>query len=531
MEVTSMDNNTEFSEELESFVDFYIDHFYEDEYLKEDDFFNSLLKVFVYSAFYIWANDSDIEPESCKSILYTMYDVFIDYSDYDFNDLVDEFFTAKKDPELFSAFKDTIIELAKRSFATIDRLLGTYILIMYREALIDDEYNTEEIISNVEKPHQFTKEFNSLLAIIAMADGDIEVNEATAISELVILLEHAFQDKLLEDYNYVIDSINDNNIDDENENEEEDEYDDDEDEDNEYDDDDDFEDDPDEAQQLELESLINELDSLIGLEDIKKDVKAIVSFIKVCNARKAAELMVPPISYHLVFMGDPGTGKTTVARLIAKIYKCLGILRKGQMVEAQRSTLVAGYLGQTAIKTEKVINEALGGVLFIDEAYSLVKENDQYGEECIETLLKEMDDHRDDLIVIVAGYNDLMRDFINSNPGLKSRFNKYFSFANYSGQELYDIFEKFCDDNEYHMRSEELENYVLKRFEKYAVAHDDNFGNARFVRNVFERAISAQAVRLTEDDAIIDYNNPSAKDRKRLRELSKSDIDWAFREM
>lgn len=519
-----MDNNTQFSEELESFVDFYIDHFCENEYLKEDDFFNSLLKVFVYSAFYVWSNDSDIAPESCKAILDTMYDVFIDYSDNDFDDLVDEFFTAKKDPELFSAFKDTIIELAKESYNTIDALLSAYVLNMYAKALNDDEYNTEEIISNVEKLHQFTKEFNSLLAIIAMADDDIEVSEATAISELVLLLEQAFQDMFLEEYNYVIDSINGNNIDDEDEDEEDDEED-------EYDVDDDFEDDPDEAQQLELESLMNELDSLIGLEDIKKDVKAIVSFIKVCNARKAAELMVPPISYHLVFMGDPGTGKTTVARLIAKIYKCLGILRKGQMVEAQRSTLVAGYLGQTAIKTEKVINEALGGVLFIDEAYSLVKENDQYGEECIETLLKEMDDHRDDLIVIVAGYNDLMRDFINSNPGLKSRFNKYFSFANYSGQELYDIFEKFCDDNEYHMRSEELENYVLKRFEKYAVAHDDNFGNARFVRNVFERAISAQAVRLTEDDAIIDYNNPSAKDRKRLRELSKSDIDWAFRKM
>ena len=248
-----------------------------------------------------------------------------------------------------------------------------------------------------------------------------------------------------------------------------------------------------------LEELLEELDGLVGLDKVKADVRSLMNFIKVANMRKRKGLKVPTISYHLVFTGNPGTGKTTIARLVAQIYYKMGLLSKGQLVETDRSALVAGYLGQTAIKTQKVIQEALGGVLFIDEAYALAGEGeDSYGKEAIETLLKGMEDHRDDLVVIVAGYDELMHRFIDSNPGLRSRFNKFFQFPYYNGEELVKIFDRFCENNGYAI-SKEVTDMLLEKFVKVYETREEHFGNARAVRNVFETAICCQANRIADN--------------------------------
>lgn len=271
-----------------------------------------------------------------------------------------------------------------------------------------------------------------------------------------------------------------------------------------------------------LESLLEELDSLIGLETVKKDVHSLLNFIKIANVRKSKGMKVPTISYHLVFTGNPGTGKTTIARLIAQLYYKMGLLSTGQLIETDRSALVAGYLGQTAIKTQKVIQQALGGVLFIDEAYSLAKDNeDSYGQEAIETLLKAMEDYRDELVVIVAGYDELMHHFIDSNPGLRSRFNKYFHFPDYVGEELVAIFERFCTNNGY-LLDEESKKYLNQEFNTMYENRDDNFGNARTVRNVFENAIRHQANRLAYSS---DYND------RDLMYLNYQDVHLAIMEV
>jgi len=266
-----------------------------------------------------------------------------------------------------------------------------------------------------------------------------------------------------------------------------------------------------------LEELLAQLDELCGLTKVKQDVKGLINLVKVRKLRQEAGLPVPPMSLHLVFMGNPGTGKTTVARLLAKIYHAVGVLSKGQLVEVDRSGLVAGFVGQTALKTQEAIEKALGGVLFVDEAYALATQDNpnDFGREAIEVLLKGMEDHRDDLIVIVAGYTDLMGDFIHANPGLESRFNKYFYFEDYDGAQLAEIFRSMCKKNGYQL-DEEADKAAAEAFRVMYDRRDENFGNARDVRNVFEAAVAAQANRVAA------MESPKKED---LMALTVADLD------
>jgi len=247
-----------------------------------------------------------------------------------------------------------------------------------------------------------------------------------------------------------------------------------------------------------LEEVLAELDQLIGMEPVKAEVRRMAEFCKIAKEREEAGMKNATISYHCVFTGNPGTGKTTVARIIAKVYKALGILDKGQLIETDRSGLVAKYVGQTAAKTNEIIDSALGGVLFIDEAYTLVNggEND-YGQEAIATLLKRMEDDRDRLVVIVAGYPKEMQTFIDANPGLQSRFTRYINFADYSTQELADMFRMYARKNNY-VLSEEMEAYLNKAIAYLTRNRDKNFGNGRYIRNLFEKACERQAGRLNQ---------------------------------
>jgi SpoVK/Ycf46/Vps4 family AAA+-type ATPase len=237
------------------------------------------------------------------------------------------------------------------------------------------------------------------------------------------------------------------------------------------------------------------LDKLIGLDTIKADVKELTNFVKIQKTRKDAGLKSVPVSLHLVFTGNPGTGKTTVARIISKLYKNIGVLSKGQLVETDRSGLVAGYVGQTAIKTQELIKKAMGGVLFIDEAYALSQKDDAFGQEAIDTILKAMEDHRDDLVVIVAGYTEPMEKFINSNPGLKSRFNKYIEFPDYTIDELMDIFDMNCKKYDY-VIEDDTKQHVKELISQRKLASNGNFANAREIRNLFEEIITNQASRI-----------------------------------
>ena len=256
-----------------------------------------------------------------------------------------------------------------------------------------------------------------------------------------------------------------------------------------------------EEKKPDFDELMEQLEDLVGLEEVKKDVKNLMNLVKVRKLRQENDLPVPPMSLHMVFMGNPGTGKTTVARLVSGLYAAIGVLSKGQLVEVDRSGLVAGYVGQTALKTQEVIKSALGGVLFIDEAYSLSSggEND-FGREAIETILKAMEDHRDDLIVIVAGYTGPMENFLSSNPGLESRFNKYFFFPDYNGEQLMAIFRKQCEKNGYRM-SEEAEKAAVALFTQLYEERSENFGNGRDVRNCFEDMIVRQSNRVAAMEA------------------------------
>ena len=224
---------------------------------------------------------------------------------------------------------------------------------------------------------------------------------------------------------------------------------------------------------------------------------SLINLLKIKQLRKERNMNNIDVSMHLVFMGNPGTGKTTVARLLAQIYHALGALSKGQLVEVDRSELVGGYVGQTAIKTQEVTDSALGGVLFIDEAYSLTsgKDSSDFGYEAVNTLLVEMENHRDDLAVIVAGYPDLMEQFLTSNPGLKSRFNKFITFDDYNPEELMEIFVSMAAKNGYTL-DDEAREAAKKILEDKYYTRDENFANGREVRNFFEKAMVRQANRL-----------------------------------
>ncbi len=245
---------------------------------------------------------------------------------------------------------------------------------------------------------------------------------------------------------------------------------------------------------------MEDLQELIGLTGIKHDVKELYDFTKIQKLRKEAGMKTVPVSMHLVFTGNPGTGKTTVARILARLYRQIGVLSGGQLIECDRSGLVAGYVGQTAVKTQKKIEEAMGGVLFIDEAYSLARNSDtgtDFGQEAIDTLLKAMEDHREDFVVIVAGYTGPMENFIQSNPGLKSRFNKFIEFPDYTVDELMQIFDLNCSKYQYSpdpQAREQVEKLIMQQ----KAETPENFSNARAVRNLFETIITNQARRIAQ---------------------------------
>jgi len=265
-----------------------------------------------------------------------------------------------------------------------------------------------------------------------------------------------------------------------------------------------------------IDDLLRDLHTLTGLATVKHEVDDLVAFLKVQGIRKDRGMAPSSISRHLVFYGNPGTGKTTVARLLSKIYASLGFLSKGHLVETERSGLVAGFVGQTAIKTREACQQALGGVLFIDEAYTLVGKENDYGQEAIDTLLKFMEDNRDDLVVVVAGYPDKMAGFLNSNPGIRSRFTRFMNFQDYSPDELSSIFAGFCKEGGFTL-SDGASAKAKGIFEEQFLQRDETFGNARFARNLFEQCLVRHARRITKADHISDGM---------LTTLEEEDVEW-----
>ncbi|MBW3572691.1 MAG: AAA family ATPase, partial [Gemmatimonadetes bacterium] len=247
---------------------------------------------------------------------------------------------------------------------------------------------------------------------------------------------------------------------------------------------------------LDLNELMAKLHRLIGLEKVKKEVETLTNLVRVNRMRQERKLPVPPLSLHMAFTGNPGTGKTTVARLLSQIFRAIGVLEKGHLVETDRSGLVAGYVGQTAIKVHEKVQEAMGGMLFIDEAYALATgDQEDFGREAVDTLGKQIEDHRDRFIVVVAGYPDPMQKFLDSNPGLRSRFNRFIHFDDYAPDELFGIMRLMCDEHGYRL-DESAATFVRALLEKMHQTRGANFANGRSVRNLFEQAVANQANRV-----------------------------------
>ena len=247
-----------------------------------------------------------------------------------------------------------------------------------------------------------------------------------------------------------------------------------------------------------FDELSDELNSLIGLENVKKEIEDLVAFNKVQQSREKIGLKKTNRTMHMAFLGNPGTGKTTVARIVGNMYRSLGILSKGHFIEATRTDLIAEYQGQTALKVKRLIQKAKGGVLFIDEAYSITEneKSDSYGRECLTELTKALEDYRDDLVVIVAGYDDLMKKFFESNPGLKSRFNYFIEFEDYTVNQMFEIFLSYCKNEDYILQESAAER-LKKYLDKQSEDSENKNANGRFVRNVFDKIIKNQAKRLS----------------------------------